>query len=152
MIKWKLQEVLIKDLIQHEKNPRQISKDRYNKLSETIEKYGLIDKPIVNADLTIIGGHQRIKILKKNKVKAVECWVSETLLTQKQVDELCISLNLNQGSWDWDILADQWEPLDLLEWGFTENELVGSIKEAKKTLEPEKKDKKKCCPACGHEF
>jgi DNA modification methylase len=125
MIKWTLKELPIKDLKNHPKNPRQIKKDQLARLAENMNKFGLIDKPIVNTDMTVIGGHQRIRILKKQKVKTVECWVAPEQLSDEQVDELCISLNLHGGAWDFDILANEWEPLKLLEYGFTEEQLLG---------------------------
>ena len=153
MINWKLETLSIKDLKDHPKNPRQISKDQFKRLSELIAKFGLIDKPIVNLDMTIIGGHQRIKVLKKMKTKAVECWVPDHQLEQDEIDHLCIGLNLNQGSFDYDILANQWNPLDLLNWGFSEKDLLDSCEETEKLLENEEKQQKtKTCPSCGHEF
>src|SRR5271166_3724937 len=108
MISWHLEVLPIKDLKEHPKNPRQINKEQFQHLSNLIAKFGLIDKPIVNLDKTIIGGHQRIKVLKKMKVKEVECWVPDQQLSEKDIDELCVRLNLNQGQWDYDILANQW--------------------------------------------
>jgi DNA modification methylase len=130
MINWKLESIPIKELKDHPKNPRQINKEQLKHLENLIRKFGLIDKPIINLDKTIIGGHQRIKILKKMRTKTVECWVPDQQLTDENIDHLCIGLNLNQGQFDYDILANQWEPLDLLKWGFTEEQLLGSCKEA----------------------
>lgn len=141
MIEWKLESVLIKHLKEHPKNPRQISKDQYQHLEGLIKKFGLIDKPIVNLDNVIIGGHQRIKILKKMKVKEVECWFPDHQLTDEEIDHLCIGLNLNQGQFDYDILANQWDPLDLLKYGFTEEQLLGSVKEAEEILNNGEDDK-----------
>ncbi len=124
MIQWHLEVLSIKDLKEHPKNPRQISKDQYAHLENLITKFGLIDKPIVNKDWTIIGGHQRIRILKKMKAKTVECWVPERQLEDEEIDHLCIGLNLNQGEWDYEKLGNEWEPLDLLNWGFTEKQLL----------------------------
>lgn len=155
MINWKLQEVNIKNIKSHSKNPRQISRDKLNNLANLVKKFGLIDKPILNKDLTIIGGHQRIKLLKKQKLKKVECWVAESLLSDDEVDELCIGLNLHQGSWDFDILANEWDPLNLLEYGFTEEQLLGTCKEAEEILEKieeKKAEKEKLCPNCGHDL
>ena len=154
MINWKLEILPIKNLKEHPKNPRQISKEQVQHLTDLIDEFGLIDKPIINKDLTIIGGHQRIRILKKKKAKHIECWVPEDQLTDEQVDHLCIGLNINQGKFDYDILGNLWEPLDLLKWGFTEEQLLGSFKEAEEILEEEKtsSSKKKECPNCGHEF
>ena len=134
MFNWTLKEIPIKDLKDHAKNPRQIGKRELDRLSGLIEKFGLIDKPICNLDLGLIAGHQRIKILKKKKVKKVECWIPDVQLSQEEVDELLIGHNLHQGSFDYDILANLWEPLDLLTYGFTEEKLLGLSKEAEKIV------------------
>ncbi len=155
MNKWNLRELAIKSLIDHPKNPRQIKKDQFERLGALIDKFGLIDKPIVNKDFTIIGGHQRVRVLKKKKVKFVECWVAEEQLSDEQVDELCIGLNLHQGQWDWDIMGDLWDPIELLGYGFTEDQLLGSCKEDDDETEEKDKStskKQKNCPNCGCEL
>lgn len=155
MIQWNLQKVCIKELKDHPKNPRQIKKQQQQHLEDLIKKFGLIDKPIINRDMCIIGGHQRIKILKKMKIKEVECWIPDQQLSEEDIDHLCIGLNLNQGSFDFDILANEWCPLDLLKYGFTEEQLLGSCKNSEEVLgenQEEKKKKTKTCPSCGHEF
>lgn len=152
MINWKLETIAIKELKDHPKNPREIKKDQLQHLENLIKKFGLIDKPIVNLDRTIIGGHQRVRILKKMKAKTVECWVPDSQLSQEDLDHLCVALNLNQGIWDWDLLANEYEALDLLNWGFTEEQLLGICKEADEVLSEEgegKKKKSKECPHCG---
>jgi hypothetical protein len=152
MIEWKLESVEIKKLKSHSKNPRQINKPQLTKLTKVIDKFGMIDKPIVNLDYTIIGGHQRVSILKKKRVKFVECWMPNVLLESKDVDELCIGLNLHQGSWDVDVLANDWDMADLLSYGFTEDYLVG-IDNTQEIEPPKPKEKKvKMCPNCGHEL
>ena len=148
---WHIERLQIKDLKPHPKNPRQINKQQAHNLTKCIKKFGLIELPIVNTDHMIIGGHQRIRILKKMKVKITECWVPGEILTAKDVEELCIGLNLHQGSFDWDILANEWNVLDLLEYGFTDDQLTGCIQSEDEEKE-EKKKKPKVCPSCGHEF
>lgn len=158
MINWALKTIPIRKLKNHPKNPRQITKQQQHHLVELIKKFGLIDKPIVNLDLTIIGGHQRIRILKRMKLKEVECWIPDVQLEQEDLDHLCIGLNLNQGKFDYDILANEWEPLDLLKWGFTEEQLIGKYKETEESILSQdeeiaaKKKKLKVCPACAYEF
>ena len=85
----------------------------------------MIDKPIVNADSanTIIGGHQRKHVLEASGVKEVECWIPDRELTGKEVEELNIRLNKNTGAWDFDVLANEFELDDLLDWGFDKGEL-----------------------------
>ena len=130
MINWTLKTWAIKDLKPHGKNPRKLSKEAHQQIVESMDKYGLIDKPIVNTDGSIIGGHQRIKILKQNKAKDVECWIPDQTLNQRSIDELCIRLNRNHGDFDFDMLANQWETGDLLEWGFSLADLdLGQVAE-----------------------
>lgn len=142
-LSWHLEVLPLSKLKAHEKNPRQISKDQMGHLEGLIDKFGMIDKPIVNLDFTIIGGHQRIKVLKRKKVKSVECWIPDRQLEQEEVDHLCIGLNLNRGDWDFDILANLWDPVDLLNWGFSSEQLLdckiedlGSTEEDEDVLEP----------------
>lgn len=153
-VKWTLVEIPIKHLKEHPKNPRQIGKEQFERLGNLIEKFGLIDKPIVNADYRIIGGHQRIKYLKRQKAKNVECWVADRLLDEKEVEELMIGVNKIHGQFDFDKLANEFDALDLLNWGFSEKELLDTCKEAEEILDgiqnEEKKKKPKLCPNCGH--
>jgi DNA modification methylase len=129
MINWTLGVYPIKALKANEKNPRQISKEQFNQLQVSIEKFGFIDRPIINKDLQIICGHQRIKVLKRQKAKTVECWVPDRVLEESEVDELMVRHNLNTGAFDFDVLANEFSALDLLDWGFTESQLMGISKE-----------------------
>lgn len=123
MIEWHLETRKIADLKPLGKNPRKLSKHDYEHLKKSLDKFGLIDKPIVNSDGTIIGGHQRVAVLKRDKVKDVECYVAKEPLSDRDLMELNIRLNRNAGEWDYDVLANEWEELDLLDWGFKAEEL-----------------------------
>ena len=153
-IKWTLATKKISDLEQYHKNPRYIKEQDLRQLQTSIDKFGLIDKPILNSDDIIIGGHQRINALKESGIKTVECWVPNRLLDEKEVEELNIRLNKNSGDWDWDVLANEWNLDDLLQLGFTEVELdIAGIDEVdSKEPKEEEKDKTISCPKCGHEF
>ena len=151
-IKWNLELRKIKDLKSHSKNPRKMSKHDAEHLQKSIDRFGLIDKPILNTDNTIIGGHQRVSILKKMGVDQIECYVPEAALSQEEVDELNIRLNRAHGDFDYDILANEWNSEDLLEWGFLINDLIEKDP-IEITSEEKEDDKKKTkCPNCGHEF
>lgn len=152
MIQWHLEKRLLKDLKPHPNNPRQISKDQQRHLAISIEKFGLIDKPIINLDNRIIGGHQRVTHLKNEKTKEVECMVPDHLLDEKQVDELMIRLNRNTGDFDYDILANVFDVPCLLDWGFSPDELELNYTDIETDDKPGEKDpKKKSCPNCGFE-
>ena len=153
-INWTIETRKIKDLKPHPKNPRQLSEHDAEHLERSLSKFGLIDKPIITAEGMIIGGHQRVAVLKKMGHKEVECFVPDTELAEPDIDELNIRLNRNSGSWDFDVLANEWDENDLLDFGFTEQEFaMGPIDEIDSEEEPKEKDKpKKTCPNCGHEL
>ena len=104
-IKWTLKTLKLSDLTDYYKNPRQITEKEFKQLKTSLEKFGMIDKPIVNADSlhTIIGGHQRKHVLEAGGAKEVECWIPDRELSDKEVEELNIRLNKNTGSWDFDV-------------------------------------------------
>ena len=152
-IKWTLKTFKLSELKDYEHNPRKLTKDQYSQLKESLQEFGLIDKPICTQDGRLIGGHQRKRVLEDLAVKDVECYVPNVNLTEKQIRKLNIRLNKAQGDWDWDILGDQFEVEDLIEWGFSEKDLLGSEEkpEAEIASAGEEKEPIKC-PACGHQF
>ena len=125
-INWTLRTFRLDELTDYYKNPRSLSEKEFKQLKTSLDKFGMIDKPIVNADSahTIIGGHQRKHVLEASGVKEIECWIPDRELSDKEVEELNIRLNKNTGSWDFDVLANEFELPDLVEWGFTEYELL----------------------------
>lgn len=150
---WRLETKQIKDLKPHPKNPRQLTKDQEKHLRKSLDTFGCIEKPIINTDNTIIGGHQRIKILKKDGEKEISCWVPDVEMTEKEVEELNIRLNKAGGEFDFDILANEWDAVELVDWGFDAESLFGKLDDLKSEEEkPEKKKKKTTCPSCGNEF
>ena len=97
-------------------NPRQISTKQYKDLKESITKFGLVDPIIVNKCYTIIGGHQRYKICKDLEYKDIGCIILD--LDKEQERELNIRLNKNTGEFDMDILANEFDIDELVDWGF----------------------------------
>jgi len=115
----------ISELIEAEYNPRQLTKDQFNQISDSIKRFGIVDPIIVNKNKErkniIIGGHQRVKVAKSLDFKDVPC--VELDLTPDKERELNIRLNKNTGEWDFDSLANFFDTDDLLEWGFSDKDL-----------------------------
>jgi len=104
-------------------NPRQITTKQYNSLKESIDKFGIVDPIIINKKtMTIIGGHQRYKIWKEKAKESnvdditIPCVVLE--LNKEQERELNVRLNKNTGEFDMDILANEFDIDELVDWGF----------------------------------
>ena len=117
----KIESIKINKLKPAKYNPRQISTKQYNDLKKSIEKFSLVDPIIINKDLTVIGGHQRLKICKELKYKDVDCVVLD--LSKEEERELNIRLNKSGGDFDIDILANEFDVDDLVDWGFKHIEL-----------------------------
>ena len=106
-------------------NPRQISTKDFKSLKESITKFGLVDPIIVNKCYTIIGGHQRYKICKDLDYKDIGCIILD--LDKEQERELNIRLNKNTGEFDMDILANEFDIDELVDWGFKHIDLDVNI-------------------------
>ena len=44
-------------------NPRQMNAEDLEKLKYSVKEFGVVEPIVVNKDLTVIGGHQRLKVL-----------------------------------------------------------------------------------------
>ena len=88
-------------------NPRKDLKPgdkEYEKIKNSINEFGYVDPIIVNKDMTIIGGHQRLKVLKDLGFTEVDCVVIEIDKTKEKA--LNIALNKVTGSWNEQLLAE----------------------------------------------
>ena len=121
--------VNISSLNPAEYNPRQISNKQYEDLKASMEKFGCVDPIIININPerlnVVVGGHQRLRILRDlgaEKVPTVSVNLSE-----EDERELNVRLNKSGGEWDMDILANEFDIVDLKEWGFKDIELGFNI-------------------------
>lgn len=123
-IQWTTERRKLGDLAEWDKNPRQLSKHDAEHIRRSIEQFGLADPLVVNADGQIIGGHQRKRILlalqEYGPDAEIDVRVPSRPLTKDEAAELNVRLNRNSGEWDWDVLANEFNLDDLLDWGFTE--------------------------------
>ncbi len=121
----KIVETKLSDLIFAEYNPRQLSKEQFQQIKDSITRFGIVDPIIVNSNKDrkniIIGGHQRVKVALEMGIDTVPCHFVN--LTRDKERELNIRLNKNTGEWDWEILAGAFDVDELIEWGFSEDEL-----------------------------
>ena len=122
-IKWSLERRAVSSLIPYEHNPRIIKGKKFEDLKKSIGKFGMAEPIIINTNSVIIGGHARFYALQSENVEWVDCYVPDRTLDEKEVKELNIRLNKNvAGSWDFEILSNDFEMNDLKDWGFEDHE------------------------------
>ncbi|MBZ4647396.1 MAG: methylase domain protein [Clostridia bacterium] len=95
------------DRLKHaEYNPRKDLKPgdaEFEKIKNSITEFGYCEPIIVNSDMTIIGGHQRAKVLKELGYTEIDCVVINIDKTKEKA--LNIALNKVTGEWDFESLA-----------------------------------------------
>ena len=102
-----------------------MSDKQYKDLKASLEKFGLVDPIIINSDNTVVGGHQRLRIMRELGAEYVPT-VRVNLSKQDEM-ELNIRLNKNSGEFDLDVLANNFEVDELKDWGFKDIELGFNI-------------------------
>ena len=100
-------------------NPRIIKNDKFKKLVTSIKEFPemLEKRPIVvDEDMMVLGGNMRLKASKDAGLKEVWIDIAEGW-TKEQKDEFVVKDNVNFGEWEWDMLANEWDSVQLAEWG-----------------------------------
>ncbi len=102
-----IREIRLSELHPASYNPRKKLKKgdkEYEKIKQSLLKFGYVDPIIVNKDLTVIGGHQRLTVLKDLDYETAKCVIVD--LSKEDEKALNIALNKITGQWDDQLLAD----------------------------------------------
>lgn len=102
-----IKELPLKELKPAAYNPRKKLKKgdkEYEKIKQSLLKFGYVDPIIVNEDLTVIGGHQRLTVLKDLDYETAKCVIVD--LPKEDEKALNIALNKITGQWDEALLAN----------------------------------------------
>jgi len=134
----------------YHKNPRQITEKQFRDLGKSLEDFGDLSGIVhdLNSD-EIIGGNMRgrvfnindceIEITHRNDEPDEQGTVAHGFViwrgrryayrqvrwTPRQCEQANIQANKLGGGWDFDVLANEFDEADLLEWGFEDWELGG---------------------------
>lgn len=100
-------------------NPRIIKDEKFEKLVKSIREFPemLNLRPIVvNDDMVVLGGNMRLKACKEAGLKEIPV-IKASQLTEKQQREFIIKDNVGFGEWDWETIANEWDSIELQDWG-----------------------------------
>lgn len=135
-IKNKVVYLPIEEVFEYTNNPRTIKKSDFERLVKSLKDNPdyFEARPLIISNRTgkniIIAGNQRAKAAMKLGLKEVPAVVLEGL-TEERENEIMIRDNVNNGEWDFDLLANNFDIDDLQEWG------VDEIKPFKEIVEDE---------------
>ena len=105
-------------LTAHPDNPRWIRSKDFDYLVESIRNFPemLKIRPIVcNLDHVVLGGNQRLQVVRELGWKFVDVEVVD--LTEDQQKEFLIKDNNSSGDWNMDMIANQFDLVQLEDWG-----------------------------------
>ena len=149
---WTTEKRKIKDLIFYEHNPREISKEQMSHLKKSLQEFDYVELVACQPDGSIIAGHMRVKAMLQLgwKNKEIEVRVPSRHLELREFKEYLIRSNRNTGNWDYDVLANSFDPLDLHLWGFDMEELVDGVKGMEEEVNSMGEDER--CGECGQKL
>ncbi len=105
------------------KNPRIINTDRFQLLLDSLKESDLtqirpLDVLKHGDDYVVLSGNQRLRALKKLKIKEVPCNVLRGDLQNKTYRQIVLQANTNYGEWNHSDLANEWSEEELEMWGY----------------------------------
>lgn len=103
----------LSDITPYPDNPRTISAEAINAVSESLNQFGYLQPLVVDENNVLIIGHTRYSAMRRHGVQRVEV-LQVTGLTSAQVQQLRIADNRTGEftSWDHDALESEFDALD----------------------------------------
>jgi hypothetical protein len=105
------------------KNPRLIKDAKFEKLKKSIEDnpemLGMREVLVYphGSKYVIIGGNMRFQACKDLGFNEVPCKVLDKDTTAEQLRAITIKDNVGFGEHDWELLANEWDSVELEDWG-----------------------------------
>lgn len=104
-------------------NPRRIDKQAFSKLKTSLYEKDLNDiKELLvypyNENYVVLSGNMRLKAYKELNYTDIKCKIINPEVSKQTLQKIIIIENTNYGSWDEDILANEWEAELLDAWGY----------------------------------
>lgn len=147
--------VPINTLVHNEINPRTIKDKRFTELKQSLTDFPEMKKLreiIVDENDLILAGDKRVLALKQLGYSDVEVKQVFNLPEEKKMRFIAID-NEHWGEWDADVIANNWEPELMKDWGIESIRFGGFNDAATDETKPERKPKRVLCPCgCGEVF
>ena len=164
-----IQRIPIKKLKPAEYNPRKdlTPEDiEYQKIKQSIIDYGCVLPLVVNKDMTIIGGHQRLKIVQDLGYEEIECVIVDFDKDKEKSCNIILNNEKISGKWDFEKLESVINELaeneyDLRKTGLDDEEIQDLLDDLDVKDEDflqgteivkDRKLKEVICPNCGYKL
>jgi hypothetical protein len=114
-----IEKINIKEIKLNPKNPRTIKDDKFKKLVKSIKEFPemLEVRPIVvDDDLIVLGGNMRLKACIEAGLNEISI-IRFSNLSEEKKKEFIVKDNVGYGEWDFDLLLEDWDKENLIDWG-----------------------------------
>ena len=139
------------------KNPRLCKDDKFKKLVKSIKEFPEMEtvRPIVvNKDMVILGGNMRYKAMIECGYKEVNVEVVDW--SEQKQNEFIIKDNVGFGEWEWEMVANEWDEIELKDWGLDlpvfNNDIDFDNITSNEDRNIDKPSKTVTCPKCLNKF
>lgn len=132
------QKVPISQVKENPNNPRFIKDEKFKSLVKSIKEFpemAEVRELVVNKDMVILGGNMRFKAMKEAGWTEVPVRIVDW--PEEKQREFVVKDNVSGGEWDWESLANQYDMLELEDWGLELPNLLEQKKEVEEDEAPE---------------
>ena len=135
----------------NEHNPRYINKANFKKLVNSLKEFSkmLEVRPlVVDENMIVLGGNMRLKALTEAGFKEV---IVHQILdwSEDEKNQFIIKDNSSFGSWDWEILANEWNMQKIVDWGVDLPKEMFAEDDDPIQQNTQDEIPKEICPTCG---
>ena len=135
----------------NEQNPRYINKANFKKLVNSLKEFPkmLEVRPlVVDENMIVLGGNMRLKALTEAGFKEV---IVHQILdwSEDEKNQFIIKDNSSFGSWDWEILANEWNMQKIVDWGVDLPKEMFAEDDDPIQQNTQDEIPKEICPTCG---
>jgi hypothetical protein len=113
-----MKQVPLKEIKSNPNNPRVIKDDKFAKLVQSLKdlpEMASVRPIVVNQDMVVLGGNMRLKAMKEAGWK--EAPVEVVDWDEDKQRQFIIKDNVGFGEWDWEMIANEWDAVELQDWG-----------------------------------
>lgn len=130
-INWNIKKVNIDLIKENPQNPRTITDSDYEKLKSRVSRLGFHAVIKCDPDYIVLGGNQRLRILKEMGLTQVNVAIPDRQLTADERNEIIITDNTHSGSFNFDALINNYNIDSLIEMDIPKVDILSKFDESK---------------------
>lgn len=130
-LEWYTTKRKVSDLVPCDFNPRTITPEDLERLKKSLEKFNLVEIPVIDFDGVLLAGHQRVAVLftlGRNE-EEIDVRIPNRKLTEDEFKEYMLRSNIHNGDFDWSKIEEFFQDIDLEGIGIDVNAFSDFLKE-----------------------